>query len=220
MNQASRVIQYFIYTHTRRAMTRRNACGASSDLEIIQFEREGVVKDGEEICVYSLTGSLDILRCKQRHLTNKPVRIPNVQPFVFRQGSLKQVRIATGCFSLVCAKTTGYNWSMIKDETVLRIMQRTDLNGKEMMLLIYLLSREPEPEKETDGPVTTIIPGMAKVGPEQVESALKKGFHRSAFKKLTKGLKQRGFLEVKADKGGVASRYRVKFPQKQPKKTQ
>jgi hypothetical protein len=107
---------------------------------------------------------------------------------------------------------------MITDDNVLRIIQRTDLNGKEKMLLIYLLSKEPPPEKaKGDLGNTYTKVGMAKVGPEQVSDDLGKGFHRSAFKDLTRNLKRRGFLDVKGEKGGPANRYRVKFPQKQPK---
>jgi hypothetical protein len=104
---------------------------------------------------------------------------------------------------------------MITDNNVLRIIERTDLDGKEKMLLIYLLSKEPPPERARDDTYTIV--GMAKVGPEQVSDDLGKGFHRSAFKDLTRNLKRRGFLDVKGEKGGPANRYRVKFPSKKKK---
>ena len=110
---------------------------------------------------------------------------------------------------------------MITDDSVLQLIQRKDLDGKEKMILIYILSKEPPPEKVTDDLGISYYSkvGMAKIGPEQVSDDLGKGFHRSAFKKIAKGLKRKGFLEVKGEKGGPANRYRVKYPQKQSKKS-
>jgi hypothetical protein len=90
---------------------------------------------------------------------------------------------------------------MITDDNVLRLIERTDLDGKEKMLVIYILSKEPPPEKAKDDlGNTTIKVSMAKVGPEQVSDDLGKGFHRSAFKDLTRNLKHKGFLDVKGEK--------------------
>jgi len=108
---------------------------------------------------------------------------------------------------------------MIHDLDVLKILYRKDLSGKEKTLLIYILSCEPEPEKETDEiGITTMKKGMAHIGPKQVADDLGKGFHASSFKSSAKSLRRRGFLDIKSDKGGHANRYRVTFPQKQPKK--
>jgi hypothetical protein len=108
---------------------------------------------------------------------------------------------------------------MIDDANVQKIIYRKDLSGKEKMLLIYILSCEPKPEKETDDMgITTIKQGMAYIGPKQVAEDLGKGFHPSSFKASVKGLRKRGFLDQKGDKGGHANRYRVMFPQKKAMK--
>jgi hypothetical protein len=71
-------------------------------------------------------------------------------------------------------------------------------------------------DKEQFG-TTVYKVGMAKIGPKQFKEGLGKGFHEGAVKKRIKNLKKRGFLEVKSDKGGVSSRYRVTFPTTKPK---
>jgi len=69
---------------------------------------------------------------------------------------------------------------MIHDLDVLKILYRKDLSGKEKTLLIYILSCEPEPEKETDEiGITTMKKGMAHIGPKQVADDL--GIHLAAL---------------------------------------
>ena len=106
---------------------------------------------------------------------------------------------------------------MIADKQVLRILERTDIDASDKILLIYILSRESEPTEKTDEFTADkiTIPGVAVIPREQFSKALGRGFtDEVALRKRTTKLKNKGWLSIKQSKGNEPNRYRVTFPQK------
>ena len=106
---------------------------------------------------------------------------------------------------------------MIRDEYVLRILERPDIDASDKILLIYILSRESEPTEKTDEltGVKVTTPGVARIPREQFSNALGRGFtDEVALRKRTTKLKNKGWLSIKQSKGNQPNRYRVTFPQK------
>ena len=110
---------------------------------------------------------------------------------------------------------------MITDQNVVRILERSDIDASDKILLIYILSRESEPTQKTDefGDKVT-IPGVAAIPREQFSEALGRGFtDEVALRKRTTRLKNKGWLTIKQSKGNQPNRYRVTFPQKKKKES-
>jgi len=106
---------------------------------------------------------------------------------------------------------------MIRDEYVLRILERPDIDASDKILLIYILSRESEQTEKTDEltGVKVTTPGVARIPREQFSNALGRGFtDEVALRKRTTKLKNKGWLSIKQSKGNQPNRYRVTFPQK------
>jgi len=115
-----------------------------------------------------------------------------------------------------------YDFGMIEDEKVRRIIERKDLSSKDRMLLIYILGRETEEREKVDQFTGDKIkePGLATVPLEQIGDALGKGYKdETTLRKQIQRLVNKGFLtRGRKSKGNLPNQYRVTFPQKQPQK--
>lgn len=98
---------------------------------------------------------------------------------------------------------------MIKDRDVSTILERRDIKPLQKLVLLDILARQPEPEKQTtiETGVTQVVQKPAFVALEQI--AERTGISRSGVQQAIRKLRAKKLLQGPKSRGRVANRYYV-----------
>jgi DNA-binding MarR family transcriptional regulator len=104
---------------------------------------------------------------------------------------------------------------VVIDDNVKRVMERGDLDAEEKLILIDLLMRQPEPEKEIEeGGYGATVARQHKAVVPATDIAERTGLSERTVRGRLSKLEQRGFVEKVSGKGRTGNRYLVKFPKR------